>query len=314
LYVGGFAVASNNTATSAGAGGSATLSDNTILGKVSVTKSDFVTISNNVISGGISLGGRDYINASIIDNTITGGDFGFGVRIDPTSYIFLISAGHTDAYISSNTIFDCTTAGIEVGGLGQIQADGPLLYNTAIICGNTIVNSSCGIDASVNEEIRNNIVAYNEIGINNGELIEGNLIVNNTYGIKGGNVIQNNTIVGNSVGVEGGFTTLVYNNIYNNSEYNVRFTSSKTPTATCNWWGTTNATEISQSIYDYKNDFYLGKVNFNPFLTEPNPEAPSTENPLIPEFPSWILLPLFLAATFVVTVFRKKTAGRNCTI
>jgi hypothetical protein len=306
LDVAGSVVASNNTATTARAGGSATITNSTILGKVSVTKSDLVTISNNRINGGISLGGRDYINASIINNTITGGEFGFGIRIAPTSYIFLIAYGRTDAYISGNTIFDCTTAGIEVGGLRQIQAGGPPMYNTALIEGNTIVNAGCGIDASYMEEIRNNIIAYNEIGISDGSLIEGNLIVNNTYGIKGGEVIQNNTIVNNSVGVEGGFTTLVYNNIYNNSEYNVRFTSPETPNATYNWWGTTDTQAINQTIYDYKNDFYLANLNFVPFLTEPNPEAPSTQITIIPEFPSWLLIPLFLVATFAVIVFRKR--------
>ena len=73
--------------------------------------------------------------------------------------------------------------------------------------------------------------------------------------------------------------------------------------ATNNWWGTTDPQAINLSIRDYKYDFGLGTVSFVPFLTEPNPEA--TSHP-IPEFPSIILLPLFLTATLVVTIIRKR--------
>jgi len=69
-----------------------------------------------------------------------------------------------------------------------------------------------------------------------------------------------------------------------------------------NWWGTTNTTAINQSIRDFKNDFNLGKVNFTPFLTEPNSEAA----PTIPEFPPWLLLPLFLVTTFLVIAVKKR--------
>ena len=81
----------------------------------------------------------------------------------------------------------------------------------AIIEGNTIINTKCGIDATVREDIRNNVIAYNEVGISGGSLIEGNLIINNICGVNGGKEIRKNTIVNNFVRVEGGslhsFTT-----------------------------------------------------------------------------------------------------------
>jgi hypothetical protein len=43
--------------------------------------------------------------------------------------------------------------------------------------------------------------------------------------------------------------------------------------ATYNWWGTTDVQVINQTIHDYKNDFNLGNVTFEPFLTEANPSA-----------------------------------------
>jgi hypothetical protein len=41
-----------------------------------------------------------------------------------------------------------------------------------------------------------------------------------------------------------------------------------------NWWGTTNQAEINAAIYDYYDDFTLGKVNYSPFLTSIEPNAP----------------------------------------
>ena len=82
---------------------------------------------------------------------------------------------------------------------------------------------------------------------------------------------------------------------------------------TNNWWGTTNESAIANSFYDYYTDFNLGKVNFVPYLTEPNPDTPAkstpipTPPPLIPDFSSWILLPILMIATLLISmVFLKK--------
>jgi hypothetical protein len=40
-------------------------------------------------------------------------------------------------------------------------------------------------------------------------------------------------------------------------------------------WGTTDTQAISQSIYDFNDDFDLGTVDFDPFLAELNSEAPT---------------------------------------
>jgi hypothetical protein len=40
-----------------------------------------------------------------------------------------------------------------------------------------------------------------------------------------------------------------------------------------NWWGTTDIAMIDEKIYDYNDDFELGKVNYVPFLTAANPAA-----------------------------------------
>lgn len=90
-------------------------------------------------------------------------------------------------------------------------------------------------------------------------------------------LIQNNTITKSFRGItcDSSSATIIYNNIHSNTKYNIYLDSHATNdvNATYNWWGTTDTQAINQSIFDFKNDFNLGKVIFTPFLTELNPET-----------------------------------------
>ena len=116
---------------------------------------------------------------------------------------------------------------------------------------------------------------------------------------------MNNSIASNYIGIKISELSAEYspspvilnNNIYAN-EYNLKSEVPDDLNATYNWWGTTDIPTINQTIYDFKYDFNSGTVNFVPFLTETNPE--------IPEFPSWIILPLFLIASLAVMILRKR--------
>ena len=120
-------------------------------------------------------------------------------------------------------------------------------------------------------------------------VIIGNLIANNLVGIDDYSCspfIVNNTITNNTRGLY--FSAYAFdrnaypvgissNNIYNNS-YNVYVESSGTQKSidlTNNWWGTTNPSTIAASIYDNADNPILAKVDYVPFLTEPNPTAPT---------------------------------------
>lgn len=145
-------------------------------------------------------------------------------------------------------------------------------------------------------------------------IIERNLIVNNYHGIQvgAGVEIRNNTIANNYVGIYSPQpSTIMYNNIQNNSNYNIYLDSYATNdvNAAYNWWGTTDTSAINQSIFDKKKNFNLGTVSFVPFLAAPNSQATpdSTSTPRIPEFPSWIILALLTIATLAVAAaFRRK--------
>jgi hypothetical protein len=63
-------------------------------------------------------------------------------------------------------------------------------------------------------------------------------------------------------------STVHFSNLYDNGPYDVYYSGSygTDVNATSNWWGTTNTTEISQHIYDYYDDYNVGKVFYEPFL------------------------------------------------
>jgi hypothetical protein len=66
----------------------------------------------------------------------------------------------------------------------------------------------------------------------------------------------------------------INNNLQGNTNYSL-YLQGGDVNATYNWWGTTNTQAINQTIYDFKYDFELGVGTFVPFLTAPNPEAPT---------------------------------------
>jgi hypothetical protein len=235
------------------------------------------TVSNNVIKSGFS------------DNSGT-----FDVALECSGY----------ASIINNVLSSCET-GIRVNPYKGASGF-PLIEK------NLVINDKTGI------EIRSpNDPSFGSTT----PLIQENLITNNTNGI----VIEH----GNPAPPE-----IVNNNIYSN-DINLYLGVPYDINATNNWWGTTDTLAINQSIYDFKNDFNLGIVNFVPFLTEPNPQTmpnpslspspPPTASPIppqspnptptpnstssIPEFPSWLILPLLaMASAFLVNLKKKVKA------
>ena len=72
---------------------------------------------------------------------------------------------------------------------------------------------------------------------------------------------------GRNVGIEN--IDIKFNDFENNTNYNIYNNHKKDVTAEYNWWGTTDITEIDDSIYDKYENVVLGLVNFKPFLEAP---------------------------------------------
>ncbi len=261
-------------------GGSPNICYNTISGKVNIN-SGSPSICNNDINGTFDItGGAPLVNANIIDArivvkdgtaVISGNKISDGIHADSRGgpltiknnliysksgfTVILIMGIHAD--ISENIIFGNNATGIRVF----------LKVSSAAVTNNQIYDCGTGL--------------YSDAGATADDIqIVGNLVINNTVGMSVWTVgnVHDNTIAENSIGLTcAGFKELIvtHNNFQNNTKYNVKILHLQDLNAPDNWWGTTDASAIDQSMYDKKNEELLGRVNYIPFLTSPNTNSPS---------------------------------------
>ena len=292
---------------------------------VDITSASPKIIDNSILT--ITGSGNPIVSRNIIHDGIT--VFGGSVSYNDISGGVSVKGG---SVVSNNTI----SGGIDVSCLGSSPSSGfPVISNNNITGGGISIigyalishNIISGCTVAIQSYLMRLLVGD---VINAYPLIERNLITHNTHGItialssvyRAGTVaptIRNNTITYNSVGIYiesitnyNSTPTIIYNNIHDN-DYSIKITEyvQNEINATYNWWGISDISAINQTIYDYKYDFNLpkNKVVFVPFLTEPNPEEMSTP---IPEFPSWVIIPLFLIGTVVVIIYRNSLRRQVC--
>jgi hypothetical protein len=226
----------------------------------------------------------------------------------------------------------------------------PLPFGTGIwviadnvtISGFTITSDHLAVSLGGNNVLTNNIIKQTSnsltVGALSGAIVSSNIIegTGNGYGVRASsntiisnNIIRgfhsgirslsydynqsifDNTIANNSIGLRLTVPALFYhNNIENYSQYSVYCATSDNVNATYNWWGTTNRQEIGQKIFDNKNDSNLGTVTFEPFLTQPNPNATPSANTQTSQFPSpliFAILAVSIAAVAAgIVVYRKR--------
>jgi len=218
----------------------------------------------------------------------------------------------------------------------------------AVISGNTIKGNYGGITCNINncDIIDNTLIgcewAITVGGQAIGATIEGNLLYQSKVGIyfyntpSGQAIIQNNTIANCTIGIQlpSPSSTITYNNFLNDQlgisliDTHANILESNNINATYNYWGTTDQQTINQTIFDFKNNFNLGTVNFAPFLTALNSQTPtlptstptptptptatpiSTSTPTVPELSWLVIVPLLLSVFSVAVVLRhRKTSN-----
>jgi len=125
-------------------------------------------------------------------------------------------------------------------------------------------------------------VTDNVVGLEGGDgSITNSLISNNTeYGVlcyrDGSSAsfeLEGNTIIDNGIGVlvvdDSGYVAPIHNNVIcGNDEYDILMDTSVDLDAANNWWCSTDREFISARIFDVYDDADLGKVVFEPFLSE----------------------------------------------
>ncbi|MDP3093612.1 MAG: S8 family serine peptidase [bacterium] len=208
-------------------------------------------IDNNIIEDNYYkavyiLGARSKITNNIIKNNYLAfpGDCGNGI---------------VEIYSSQNIVKDNTITNNGINGFIISNSNNNIVQN------NSFTYNACGIKLyGANNIIKNNIMSHNSFaGID-------------YYGGSGsGNIIEENDIINNNnVGIyiykynSYGLVDISNNNIYGNTNYNLRMDdSSANIDAINNYWGITDNVSISNKIYDYYDDISLGKVIYEPFAT-----------------------------------------------
>jgi len=233
-------------------------------------------------------------NNTITGNHITRTNFKEDLGID-----FGILLGGS----SKNSIIGNNITNYELG-IGVSGSDN----NT--ISGNKITNNFRGLDftASENNTVSGNYIANNNDGIAlenmYNSIVENTITNNSNFGIHlyaaGYNNIIGNNITNNGRGI---LVSICYNNvIYHN-----------------NFVNNTNhvETDDSNGIWDNGEegnywDNYNGTdgdgngIGDTPYIINENNQDNYPLVNVIPEFPSWLILPLFLAATLVILFYSKR--------
>jgi hypothetical protein len=204
--------------------------------------------------------GGNYVSGSILQYAIV--EYGTGVSLNAAA-----------PFIDHNVLrYNAGEAALFFNGYGS---GSPVLSNNTIT-GNT---SQLGVNIQQGSPI-----------------LKHNLIWNNSGGamyITDNANITHNTIVGNAasdgyilIALPGSAMRFNYNNIYGNGngvDIKMRFDATTDINATNNYWGTTTTAEMDakgtnaniSTIYDYYDDFNLGKVIYSNWLSAPDPESPT---------------------------------------
>lgn len=216
--------------------------------------------------------------------------------------------GSTNAVVSENSF-----GGAYNPGAITVSSGTPLIERNIIVCDRNI----------------SNLIGFGITVYSGSPLIENNTITQMAIGLNICYDSQNTSQSSSPV------PTIKNNNIDNNYLYNIYLGSypyvygllAPNITASNNWWGTTDAQAINQTIYDFKNDANLGTVTFIPFLTAANPQAAANLNQPVPtplptptlsttinptasssilERSLWIILPLIAATALTVFIILKR--------
>ena len=326
--------------------GSPIITNNNITGPIIINGSP--TISNNNISTTSSAAIYVVGGSPVIENNIIAGTG--GLIQDVSQFSWTISSGAimidngSPSFINNTidgTINDVYNVAINACG-GTVQILNNNVYgeitglHVSFAIESNYINASfyAKTDSGDHENIQSTIISnrLTNIEIDEGTAkIENNIIGDVTIGTLfvmnalGGidpkqtavnALIENNTITG-SINFQSTLSsTMRYNNLQiQNGQKTIKLSTSADIDATNNWWGTTDKSKITTAIYDFNNNFNLGKVTFVPFLPAPNPQTPTTPTSTptpspsptpIPEFPILVILPFFVSVVLVAVYLKHR--------
>jgi hypothetical protein len=312
---------------------------NAILNQMTFSNSNPIKIDQSTINGPISV-----TSSAIISNCVTGDISSHSSTISNNNVKGVIAlgsitlGGYTTAEESSKVYGNIVEGSIFSGSIKGI----PEIYSNTVTKGGIACTGYVSVHNNYVHDCQTGIDFYSE-RVFGGILschgtAENNVVVGNSVGIKidlssldnpgkMAPTIQNNLVSGNKIGISLMMSnyedapTIKNNNIVNSANYSFYLSASNNVDVSGNWWGTTDEAAISESIFDFKNDFNMGTVTFKPILTTPNTDAPTaptatstpapTEtpqpSPTIPEYNTATILAIItLATAAIATIARKK--------
>jgi PKD repeat protein len=183
--------------------------------------------------------------------------------------------------IICNSTFENNYYAFGGGGDDVLIKDSTFKYNEICVGNGTKIVDSClfqnntfGLYFSIN--------AYNSVFIGNyiGTAVYESIVkycefTENEIGISKSPInsigdYYYNSVYNNKIGVNfGNYGTYTFenNNIYNNTDYNLKITGPDDQEVKNNWWGTNDPIKINQSIYDIYDDISLGEAVYKPYLS-----------------------------------------------
>ncbi len=266
----------------------------------------FIRVNGTLVARGTS-NSRIHFNGGSI--TFTESSNAWNEQLDSGSIIenavvnSWLSTGGASPKINQNSI----SGSMSVGGGSPIISKNSI----AIVVGSDWLGrpSYRSVAISISNEntaiiIDNTIMGYLDqatISIGGGSpTIQRNLI-SNSYGYGGdagygqvgisisedsSPVIKQNTIrsCANGISIYGSPKPVIVNNNFEDiTNYNLRMYSRTVNIDVINnWWGTTEKAKIDSKIWDFNDDFDLGKVNYTPFMNAPNSQALPYPNAPVP--------------------------------
>lgn len=272
---------------------SATIKDNTLIGRASSESFEAVLItdgapiiSNNLIYGADSQRGMRITGGSptITKNGIMGMIISEGNNMDAVVISHNTIEGGVSLSKSGATITNNLITGFKyVNFNGDVEALFDLIYDSWLGSGIGITADYTDIQRGVGGVITDNVITGCMDGISvlqgGTTTIERNLIVNTTRDalhVSSDAVIRDNTLRNNQRGIVVGnmpTVTINNNNLEDNGNYSVYLYTGVDVDATSNWWGTTNMQTIENYIWDSTFEPYAGTLNLESILTEPNQNA-----------------------------------------
>ena len=221
-----------------------------------------------------------FTNCVINNSNINSDSYNYGIKIYYSNVLnssFTIGCCGANFLIDNSTIYNSPFT--EYNNYYEVLINKSLIINSPLNLpsGNLTITSSIisfnGFDTSIGINTRKATISNSLISGNGA----GTGLKMNSYS-NYSSTISNSTLINSSTSVllEGNNGTYDFSNsnLHNNQTYNVDNNSDQEIFAENNYWGTVIESEIQDLIFDSSDDIDKGTVDYTPFLTSLNIDAP----------------------------------------